>query len=41
MRLTNGPAEAVNGLIQPAKRKSRGFRSFDYFRVMIYLTGPY
>jgi hypothetical protein len=40
MRLTNGPAEAVNGLIQTAKRKSRGFRSFDYFRVMIYLSGP-
>ena len=38
-RLTNGPAEAVNGLIQTAKRKSRGFRSFDYFRVMIYLIG--
>jgi transposase len=38
-RLTNGPAEAVNGLIQTAKRKSRGFRSSDYFRVMIYLIG--
>ena len=38
-RLTNGPAEAVNGLIQTAKRKSRGFRSFEYFRVMIYLIG--
>ena len=38
-RLTNGPAEAVNGLIQTAKRKSRGFRSFEYFRTIIYLIG--
>jgi transposase len=38
-RVTNAPAEAVNGLIQTAKRKSRGFRSFDCFRAMIYLIG--
>jgi len=37
-RLTNGPAEAVNGLIQTAKRKARGFRSFEYFRTVIYLV---
>ena len=38
-RLTNGPAEAVNGIIQTAKRKARGFRSFEYFRTIIYLVG--
>lgn len=38
-RLSNGPAEAVNGLIQTAKRKSRGFSSFEYFQTMIYLIG--
>jgi transposase len=38
-RLTNGPAEAVNGIIQTAKRKARGFRSFVYFRTIIYLIG--
>lgn len=36
-RLTNGPAEAINGIIQTAKRKSRGFRSFEYFRITIHL----
>lgn len=38
-RLTNGPAEAMNGIIQTVKRKSRGFRNFVYFRTMIYLVG--
>jgi transposase len=38
-RLTNGPAEALNGIIQTVKRKSRGFRNFVYFRTMIYLVG--
>ena len=38
-RLTNGPAEAINGLIQTAKRKARGFRSLLYFRTIIYLVG--
>lgn len=38
-RLTNGPAEAMNGIIQTAKRKARGFRSFEYFRTIIYLIG--
>lgn len=38
-RLTNGPAEAVNGIIQTAKRKARGFRSFEYFSTIIYLVG--
>ena len=38
-RLTNGPAEALNGIIQTAKRKARGFKSFEYFRAIIYLVG--
>lgn len=37
-RLTNGPAEAINGIIQTVKRKCRGFRNFEYFRTMIYLV---
>jgi len=38
-RLTNGPAEAINGIIQTAKRTARGFRSFEYFQTIIYLIG--
>jgi len=38
-RLTNGPAEAVNGMIQTAKRQARGFRNFEYFQAIIYLIG--
>ena len=38
-RLTNGSAEALNGIIQTAKRKSRGFKNFEYFRAVIYLVG--
>jgi transposase len=37
-RITNGAAEALNGIIQTVKRKSRGFRTFRYFRIMIYLV---
>jgi len=36
-RLTNGAIEAVNGLLQLAKRLARGFRSFRFFRTMAYL----
>jgi transposase len=36
-RVTNGAIEAVNGLIQLAKRMARGFRSFRYFQLMAYL----
>lgn len=36
-RITNGFVEAINGLIQSAKRKSRGFRNPDYFITVIYL----
>jgi hypothetical protein len=38
-RLTNGASEALNGIIQTAKRKSRGFKNFEYFRAVIYLVG--
>ena len=38
-RLTNAAAEAMNGLIQSAKRKARGFRTFSCFRIAIYLLG--
>lgn len=37
-RISNGAAEALNGIIQTIKRKSRGFRTFAYFRTMIYLV---
>ena len=36
-RLTNGAIEAVNGLLQLAKRLARGFRSLRCFRIMAYL----
>jgi transposase len=36
-RVTNGVIEAINGLLQLAKRAARGFRSFKYFRTMAYL----
>ena len=31
-KLTSGAIEAVNGIIQLAKRMARGFRNFVYFR---------
>jgi hypothetical protein len=31
--------EAINGIIQTAKRKARGFRNFEYFKTAIYLIG--
>lgn len=37
-RVTNGAAEALNGIIQTVKRKSRGFRNIEYFTAMIYLV---
>jgi transposase len=36
-RLTNAAIEAVNGILQMAKRMARGFRSFHYFRLAAYL----
>ena len=35
--LTNGPVEAINGVVQTVKRKARGFRNIDNFIAMIYL----
>ena len=36
-RVTNGVIEAINGLLQLAKRLARGFRSFRHFRLMALL----
>lgn len=36
-RVTNGVIEAINGLLQLAKRAARGFRSFRNFRLMALL----
>jgi len=36
-RLINGVMEAINGLLQLAKRIARGFRNFHYFRLAAYL----
>jgi transposase len=36
-RVSNGVIEAINGLLQLAKRAARGFRSFRYFQTMAYL----
>ena len=36
-RMTNGVIEAINGLLQLAKRLARGFRSFKTFQIMGYL----
>lgn len=36
-RVTNGVMEAMNGLLQLAKRAARGFRSFKYFQTVAYL----
>lgn len=36
-RVTNGVIEAINGLLQLAKRLARGFRSFANFRLMALL----
>ena len=37
-RVTDGAAEAINGIIQTVKRKTRGFRSVKYFSPFIYLV---
>ncbi|ALX47239.1 ISL3 family transposase [Lentibacillus amyloliquefaciens] len=37
-KLTNGLLEGINGLVQAAKRKARGYRSTDNFIAMIYAT---
>lgn len=35
-RLSQGPIEAINGLIQLAKRRARGFRNLAYLRTIAY-----
>ncbi len=40
-RITNGAAEALNGIIQTVKRKARGFRTVEYFTAMIYLVASH
>lgn len=40
-RITNAAAEALNGIIQSVKHKSRGFRTVGYFFTMIYLTSSH
>jgi transposase len=40
-RVTNGAAEALNGIIQTVKRKARGFRSVKYFQTIIYLVASH
>ena len=35
-RLTQGAIEAINGIIQLAKRRARGFRNFLYLRTIAY-----
>ncbi len=35
-RITNGAIEAINGIIQLAKRRARGFRNFNYLRTIAY-----
>ena len=36
-RISNGVLEAINGLIQAAKRRARGYRNPDYLITMVYL----
>lgn len=40
-RVTNGAAEALNGIIQTVKRKARGFRTVEYLTAMIYLVASH
>ena len=37
--LTNAICEGINSLVQAAKRKARGFNTFDGFKAMIFLIG--
>lgn len=39
--MTNGVAEALNGIIQTVKRKCRGFRMVGYFAAIIDLVAPH
>jgi transposase len=37
-RLTQGAVEAINRIIQLAKRRARGYRNFSYLSVIAYLV---
>jgi transposase len=37
-RVTNAVCEGINSVIQAAKRKARGFKTFEGFKVIIYLV---
>lgn len=37
-RVTNAIAEGINSLIQSAKRRARGFRTFESYECMIHLV---
>ena len=36
--MTNALAEGINSMIQSAKRRARGFRTFEGYACMIYLV---
>ena len=36
-RISNGILEAINGLVQAAKRRARGYRSDRHYIAMIYM----
>ena len=36
-RITNGATETINGLLQLAKKRARGYQSIRSFRIMAYL----
>ena len=38
-RITNAICEGINSMIQAAKRKARGFNTFEGFKAMIFLIG--
>ena len=40
-RVTNGAAEAINGIIQTVKPKARGFRSVESFSAIIHLVASH
>jgi transposase len=37
-RITNAICEGINSMIQAAKRKARGFHTFEGYSAMIYLV---
>jgi transposase len=36
-KLNNGLLEGLNSLVQAAKARARGYRSIEYFKLMIYM----